>query len=209
MMPSYRYCVQVCGFTFVFDSVETVREYLAYYREKLITPVRGVEGDHWESQTRFQELPRYLHDEKRRPKVVAALTRALEAFSAMDPHAADQPSPLENHLQAVHARWTRQERDERMACWTTVDETRDGALTYHIRFGDRQFSFPSLTEVREFLGLLKEGYYLRSQSLGNWHYEISNTIAMPMTPYQRRLMWALERAIRQLSDDKEKKQEQP
>ena len=103
LVPDWTYHVEVCSFTFYFRSLEEVEEYLAYYRQKIPpssadsaerekrfhvkTATGGYfnwsnSGDHWERQSRFDELPLYLREEPKRLKVVKALERALQQWRA-------------------------------------------------------------------------------------------------------------------------------
>ena len=86
LVPDWTYTVEVCSFTFRFRSLEQVEEYLAYYRQK-IHPSSADDGkdaslDHWERQSRFDELPLYLREEPKRLKVIKALERALQQWRA-------------------------------------------------------------------------------------------------------------------------------
>ena len=101
LLPTWTYFVEVCSFTFYFRSLEEVEEYLNYYRQKIhpssadgndrpnrfyVKTKRGgflthhSSGDHWERQSRFDELPLYLREEPKRRKVVKALERALQQW---------------------------------------------------------------------------------------------------------------------------------
>jgi hypothetical protein len=88
--------VEVCGFTFSFGSLEHIREYLEHFSRKVHPssadgaerrvnswPLGGIfsVGDHWERQSRFDELPLYLFEESKRLKVIKALQRALVEFA--------------------------------------------------------------------------------------------------------------------------------
>ena len=103
LVSDWTYYVEVCGFTFYFRSLEDVEEYLNYYRQKIHSssadgadrpspfytkdkqgnpfPIYSL-GDHWERQSRFDELPLYLREESKRLKVVKALERALKQWRA-------------------------------------------------------------------------------------------------------------------------------
>ena len=101
LMPDWTYTIEVCSFTFEFRSLADVEEYLDYYRQKIHpSSADGAErkffvktafggyltsnhaGDHWDRNTRFNLLPLYLREEPKRLKVVKALERALQQWSA-------------------------------------------------------------------------------------------------------------------------------
>ena len=103
LIPSWNYYVEVCGFTFYFRALAEVEEYLNYYQQKIHpSSADGAEqekrfyvktatggyfnwsnrGDHWERQSRFDELPFYLREEPKRLQVVKALERALKQWRA-------------------------------------------------------------------------------------------------------------------------------
>lgn len=89
IVPDWVYYVEVCGFTFRFHSLKQVEEYLAYYQQKIHpSSADGADrsgyfaGDHWERQSRFDELPLYLREEPKRLQVVKALERALKQWRA-------------------------------------------------------------------------------------------------------------------------------
>ena len=96
------YFVEVCGFTFRFTSLAEIEEYRAYYARKIHpSSADGADrpfrvytkdnngnrvwsyssGDHWERQSRFDELPLYLRKKAKRLQVVKALERALEDWT--------------------------------------------------------------------------------------------------------------------------------
>ena len=76
------YFVRVCSFTFSFDSVEQIQEYLDYYSQKVhpSSAMSNVPASGWEFQTRFDELPLYLREESKRQKVIKALSKAIAEF---------------------------------------------------------------------------------------------------------------------------------
>lgn len=66
LTTEWVYFVQVCSFTFVFETVEEIREYLDYYSKKT-HPSTAVPGfNHGLRQTRFDQLPLYLREEPKR-----------------------------------------------------------------------------------------------------------------------------------------------
>ena len=88
--PGYLYHVRIYSFTFRFISLEDIQRCLDYYRVKIhpstSLPNDVLHGDNSECQRWFEELPRYLCDEPKRVKVVAALSKALEEFVTMAQH---------------------------------------------------------------------------------------------------------------------------
>ena len=101
LVPNWTYFVEVCGFTFHFNSLEQIEGYLNYYQKKIHpSSADGIawgrlyskgndgevrflsRGDHWERQTPFDELPLYLREEPKRQKVIKALERALQQWRA-------------------------------------------------------------------------------------------------------------------------------
>ena len=87
----WLYFVEVCGFTFKFRKLEEIEEYIGFYSLKLHPSSRTSDelpnfglfslGDHWERQTKFNELPLYLREERKRQKVLQALSEAQSIFS--------------------------------------------------------------------------------------------------------------------------------
>lgn len=85
----WLYFVEVCGFTFKFRSLAEIQEYADFYSQKIPPSTKKPEvdsasglwaGDHWERQTKFDELPLYLREETKRHKVVQALSQAQATF---------------------------------------------------------------------------------------------------------------------------------
>lgn len=89
---AWEYCIQVCGFTFVFNRVSDIQEYVEFFSRKThpssrtpaIAPPGYSLGSHWERQTKFDELPLYLQAEGKRQQVVKALTEAQIIFQRQD-----------------------------------------------------------------------------------------------------------------------------
>ncbi len=87
----WLYFVQVCGFVFKFYSIKEIQEYIDFYSLKIHPSSRTSErlpevglfslGDHWERQTKFDELPLRLQEESKRHKVLQALSLAQTTFS--------------------------------------------------------------------------------------------------------------------------------
>lgn len=88
-LTDYKVClVEVCSFQFVFHSVMQAELCLAYYSRAIhptsMLPVytQNLGGDHLETQRWFEKLPMFLLSKSKRPRVVAALTRAVEDYRA-------------------------------------------------------------------------------------------------------------------------------
>ncbi|MBV8659887.1 MAG: hypothetical protein JO142_18870 [Burkholderiales bacterium] len=86
-LAPYRVClVEVCGFEFTFHSTMQIELCLEYYSRQTQPTSRlpvyreNLGGDHWETQRWFEKLPLYLLEKSKRPKVVAALDRALDVY---------------------------------------------------------------------------------------------------------------------------------
>lgn len=86
-LSPYKVClVDVCGFQFGFHSVLQIELCLAYYQRgihptsRLPVYTKNLGGDHWETQRWFEKLPMVLLEKSKRPKVIAALTRALAEY---------------------------------------------------------------------------------------------------------------------------------
>jgi hypothetical protein len=76
------YFVEVCGFTFQFQSLDQITEALAYFRQKTYPSSRlpDVTLEHY-WQRWYERLPQWLFEEPKRQRVVAALQRAADIFS--------------------------------------------------------------------------------------------------------------------------------
>lgn len=77
------YCVLACGFTFRFVSLPEIEEYIVHFERKTHPSTRErvlSNVSHDEVQTKFTRLPAKLNTKGRRPQIVNALRRALEAF---------------------------------------------------------------------------------------------------------------------------------
>lgn len=88
-LTPYKVClVEVCGFEFTFHSVVQIELCLDYYSQKtqptsrLPVHTQNLGGDHWETQRWFEKLPMFLLEKSKRPKVIAALTRAISEYRA-------------------------------------------------------------------------------------------------------------------------------
>ena len=90
LLPRDVIVVQVASFTFRFESVEQLRECIAYYEKKTRPSSRVAAkvlaadiGENWRTQRGweverwFERLPMYLLEEPKRQKVLKALTKAL------------------------------------------------------------------------------------------------------------------------------------
>lgn len=99
LVPYYVCQVKVCGFTFIFHSVMQLELCLEYYSKKIHPtsklPVytENLGGDHWETQRWFDKLPLHLQDKAKRPKVVAALEKALKEYSKYREANTGKPKP--------------------------------------------------------------------------------------------------------------------
>ena len=86
LQTEWAYLVNVCGFTFEFGSVDQTREHLAFFGRKIHAssrdPAWARDNEKGEWQQPVARLPLYLREEPKREKVVRALTRAVEQFSA-------------------------------------------------------------------------------------------------------------------------------
>jgi hypothetical protein len=76
------YFVEVCGFTFQFQSLDQVHEALAHFEQKIHPTSRwpGITLEHY-WQRWYERLPQWLLEEPKRRRVVAALRRAADTFS--------------------------------------------------------------------------------------------------------------------------------
>ena len=87
---SWVYFVEVCGFTFKFGKLDEIQKYIDFYSIKIHPSAKDTDrlpksgifslGDHWERQTKFDELPLYLQEESKRHKVIEALSQAQTQF---------------------------------------------------------------------------------------------------------------------------------
>ena len=90
LKPTWRYCVNVCSFTFVFSVLEEIPSYINHYQTKVLPscrlpgPFKGAWGDHYDHQTAFMRLPLRLRDESKRHKIVKALEKALIDFQKQE-----------------------------------------------------------------------------------------------------------------------------
>lgn len=86
-LAPYKVClVDVCGFRFTFHSVMQIALCHEYYSHKIHLSGRlpvyreNLGGDHYETQRWFEKLPARLSHHSKRPKVIAALDRAIIEF---------------------------------------------------------------------------------------------------------------------------------
>lgn len=91
LLPQWNYFVEVCGFTFKFNSIEQLEEVLAYYSQKLhpssIIPHLDQSPEKIDRsliQRWYERLPLYLRKEPKRQKVVAALKQARQKIQDGD-----------------------------------------------------------------------------------------------------------------------------
>lgn len=85
LLPSQRYYVHVCSFTFVFGSLAEIPKYIEHYQTKILPSSRMDMSKmpprhHWEAQCWHETLPLRLREEGKRQEVVKALTEALADF---------------------------------------------------------------------------------------------------------------------------------
>jgi hypothetical protein len=85
----YQVClVDVCGFRFIFHSVMQIELCHDYFAQKIRMSGRlpvyheNLGGDHYETQRWFERLPARLSHHSKRPKILAALERAIQDFKA-------------------------------------------------------------------------------------------------------------------------------
>jgi hypothetical protein len=79
LRPHWIYFAEVAGFTFVFMSLDQVRECLGYFERRLHPSSRVDIGaaDHWEMQRWYDRIPGHLKSDRDRPNVVRALKALL------------------------------------------------------------------------------------------------------------------------------------
>lgn len=77
------YYVEVCQFRFAFFSVDMIRQYLAFYQQKVL-PSSRLSGPLWhqrgDNQRWFERLPLRPRKEPKRERVVKALENAIAEF---------------------------------------------------------------------------------------------------------------------------------
>jgi len=97
ILPFETLHVRVCSFTFRFETIEELRECLAYFDRKVrpssrvpLTEIRKIRCGRWCSERWFERLPMYLLEEPKRKKVVTSLKDALTLMEtgklALNPH---------------------------------------------------------------------------------------------------------------------------
>jgi hypothetical protein len=78
--------VDVASFTFRFQSLQQLCEYLDYFSKRTHPssrrpiPENPDSWDHYDNQTPFEKLPMYLFEEPKRQKVIKALAKAKELW---------------------------------------------------------------------------------------------------------------------------------
>ena len=90
LIQTYTIMVRVASFTFSFDTIQQLRECLAYYEQNVhptsrvpATEIASQLGQDWrairswEVERWFERLPMYLLEEPKREKVVKGFSRAL------------------------------------------------------------------------------------------------------------------------------------
>jgi len=99
-LAPYAVCVvDVCGFRFFFHSVMQLELCVDYYSREIQPSSRlpvysqNFGGDHWEMQRWFEQLPLYLLEKSKRPRVVKALERALAEYRKQPGAVTTTPKP--------------------------------------------------------------------------------------------------------------------
>ena len=95
LIPRHTIIVRVASFAFRFDTIEQLRECLAYYERKThpssMIPAKTLASDlgedwrelrGWDVERWFERLPMYLLEEPKRQKVIKALSKALALMEA-------------------------------------------------------------------------------------------------------------------------------
>ena len=88
-LPEWLYFVHVCSFRFVFTSFEQIGDFKLFYDQPRKPAFRhtwvdenGVAHDGGcDTTSEFARLPLYLWEKSKRPRVVAALSRAIRTFA--------------------------------------------------------------------------------------------------------------------------------
>ena len=86
--PKDEFCVNVCSFTFHFESKAEIGEYIAFFERqthpssRLPVPEGADRFDRWHMQRWFERLPMYLQEEAKRKKVLKALHKAVTLIDA-------------------------------------------------------------------------------------------------------------------------------
>ncbi len=86
--PPEEFCVNVCSFTFHFESKDEINEYIAFFDRqthpsgRLPVPEGADMFDRWHMQRWFERLPMYLQEEPKREKVLKALRKAVDLIDA-------------------------------------------------------------------------------------------------------------------------------
>jgi hypothetical protein len=81
-------CVNVCSFTFYFETREEIESYISFFEKRTHPSSRLpiAEGtdrfDRWHSQRWFERLPLYLQEEPKREKVLKALRKAVNLLES-------------------------------------------------------------------------------------------------------------------------------
>jgi hypothetical protein len=81
-------CVNVCSFTFRFESKDEIAEYISFFEKKTHPSSRlpipnGADSFYrWHSQRWYERLPMYLQEEDKKQKVLKALRKAIALLDA-------------------------------------------------------------------------------------------------------------------------------
>ena len=83
LIESWVYFVNVCSFTFQFQSLDQLEQCLRYFSQKIHPSSRlpDVELEHY-WQRWYERLPIWLSEEPKRQKVIKALQKARDQFTS-------------------------------------------------------------------------------------------------------------------------------
>lgn len=86
LTPTYKLCVEVCGFTFVFHSRDQLIETRDWFQAKVHKSTRLPDGpwlraEHDVAQRWYERLPAHIKKGSKRAKVVKALNIAINKYS--------------------------------------------------------------------------------------------------------------------------------
>ncbi len=86
--PKQEFCVNVCSFTFHFESKDEIEEYISFFERRihpsgrLPVPEGADRFDRWHMQRWFERLPLYLQEGPKREKVLRALHEAVRLIDS-------------------------------------------------------------------------------------------------------------------------------
>ena len=86
LTPSYHYYVEVCQFTFNFQTIEQIKETRDWFSQKIHKSTRlpdtlWLRAEHDVAQRWYERLPARIKKASKRARVVAALEQAVNHFS--------------------------------------------------------------------------------------------------------------------------------